>query len=93
MKILGRQFLKTSLYKVQKYKEKRIKWEILEAAVETAAIEAEASAQDETSVLQEKCTKLHVQVADRNAKFLSNQLKAGQFSAKIATPRISQNSK
>jgi hypothetical protein len=57
-----------------------------------AAIEAEVS-EDETSVLQEKCTKLHAQVADRNAKFLSNQLKAGQFSARIVTQRTSQNSK
>jgi hypothetical protein len=47
-------------------------------------------AQEEVSAAQEKCTKLCVLTAVRNAKFLSNQGKALQFTAKIVTKKEKQ---
>jgi hypothetical protein len=57
-----------------------------------AAIEAAEAAADfeEISEPQGKCTRLHAQVADKNAKFLSNQRMEGQYFVKTVTQRTNQ---
>lgn len=53
-----------------------------EAAAAVAAVEAEASGE---ALAHERCTRQLAQTADRSARSLSSQWKAGQCTAKTAT--------
>lgn len=62
---------------------------IEEAAVKVALIEEDLIGADLTKV-QERCIKLFVQIAIKNAKFLLNQQKANQYIAEIVFRNTNQ---
>ena len=72
--------------------------EIPEEAASAAEIDSiEAAMAEETSVGQEKCTKQCAQIVEKNAKYLSNQVRAqmeihDQYIVEIAT-KTTKNSK
>lgn len=55
------------------------------AEIEAAALTEAAAGSTEDQESPEKCTRLHVLSAERNAKFHSSQQKASQSTAEIAS--------